>query len=91
VTDDKVISLGNVRAHQQNDARAWTPLEALKALVRDIEAGAVNPVAMSAWYWHKNADGSTSLHYSAAGLTHEQHVAMLLAAQHDALKSWRGS
>lgn len=88
-SENKVVSLGEARAHKDSDARHWSPLDALKALVRDIEAGQINPVAISAWYWHENSDKSTSLHYSAAGLTYEQHVAMLGLAHHKTIADWR--
>lgn len=39
----KVRSLGEVKAEKAQDCRLWTPLEALKALVRDIEAGEIAP------------------------------------------------
>ncbi len=89
MTNDNIISLGEVRAHQNCDARHWTPLEALKSLVRQIEAGELNPCAVSAWYWDSHKDGSTSLHYAAAGLTYEQHIAMLSLAHHKTVADWR--
>ena len=89
--DENVISLGEIRAHQKDDAREWTALEALRSLIRRIEAGEINPVGITTWYW--DAAGGPQppkvLRYTAAGLTHEQHVALLAMAQRDALARWR--
>lgn len=41
---DDAISLNEARALKANDARKWTPLECLKALVRDLESGECQPV-----------------------------------------------
>ena len=36
-----IISLNEERAEREQNAKLWTPLEALKALVRDLESGAM--------------------------------------------------
>ena len=36
---DEPINLREARANKAEDARLWTPLDALKALVRDLENG----------------------------------------------------
>lgn len=41
---DDIISFNEARAEKEGDGRLWTPLECLKALVRDLENGACNPV-----------------------------------------------
>lgn len=38
------VNLNEVRAIQANDATLWTPLDCLKALVRDLESGECAPV-----------------------------------------------
>lgn len=41
---DDPINFAEARATALGDARAWTPLDCLKALVRDLESGACDPV-----------------------------------------------
>lgn len=38
------INLNEVRALKAEDARLWTPLDCLKAVVRDLENGELKPV-----------------------------------------------
>ncbi len=38
------ISIREARALKEQDATLWTPLECLKAVVRDLESGDMNPV-----------------------------------------------
>lgn len=38
------VSLSEARAVKADDARLWTPLECLKAIVRDLESGELKPV-----------------------------------------------
>lgn len=86
---DKVIGFAEARAHAASDARLWTPLEALKALVRDIESGKHNPQHLAIHYIEGDLDkGGGSYGYCIAGLSTTQHIALLEVARTDALKEW---
>lgn len=44
MSDDTIKSFGEALANKHNDAKLWSPLECLKALVRDLENGVTAPV-----------------------------------------------
>jgi len=41
---NNTINLSEARANKENDARLWTPLDCLKAIVRDLESGELRPI-----------------------------------------------
>lgn len=59
ITPRPVVDLAEERASRSDDARDWTPLMALKALVREIEDGGAAPdmlyVAMRQQHSHDEA------------------------------------
>lgn len=86
---DEPISLAAARATKAEDCRLWSPLDALKDLVRRIEAGEVNPTQLVVHYFEETADGCRNHHYTAAGVTFPEHLALLAVAQHRTLEMWR--
>ena len=38
------VSFNEARATKEQDARLWTPLECIKAILRDLETGELKPV-----------------------------------------------
>lgn len=41
---DDPVNLREFRANKEQDAKLWTPLDCLKAVVRDLESGEMKPV-----------------------------------------------
>lgn len=74
-----VVSLGERRAERGNDARLWTPAEAARALLRDIESGAIAPRAIYVAMVESGPRGS-SYPYITAGASNLEVCGLL--AQH---------
>ena len=86
-------NLNEKRAEKMQDNRLWTPLDCLKALVRDIEIGDINPCALHVSYWEtndgsENKESSKSYKYASSNLTRPEEIALLNVALKYALEDW---
>jgi len=81
------ISLAAERARRASDAEEWTPLDALKWLVTEIEEGRCVPVQLVVSLIEKKGDNDAFGNVSA-GVDRPNHVALLALAQHSALDGW---
>ena len=80
-----------MKAEMEGDSRHWSPLEALKALVRDIEAGEIVPDGcMGCIMWVKNKEGKGEFFQRWAGATHNEATSILSLAHYKSCKSWDG-
>lgn len=84
------VSLAARRAELTGDCTLWTPADALRSALEDIEAGTINPEQMVIHLFEETEDGRWRHHYYAAGVTHQEHVAILEMAKARALEDWRG-
>ncbi len=61
------MSLAEARAHREENAALWSPRDALISLLRDIDAGKVDPYAMVIAYGQREAGGRVSTSSLVAG------------------------
>lgn len=76
-------------ALKKGDSRLWTPLDALKELVRAIEAGEENPEGLVIHWWEEKR-GERDYRYLASKVTFPDHLALLDVAHNQVLKEWSG-
>lgn len=70
----------------------WTPEEALEWLLGEIKAGRIEASSLIIHWFEPKPDGaSDELMQLHSKMTHESIVALLAAAQHLALETWRTS
>lgn len=87
--NDEPVSLAKARADKTNDCREWTPLDALKDLVADIEAGRAKPTQLVVHFMEEAEAGRRIYRYSAAGITYPEHVCLLAVAQARIIGDWQ--
>lgn len=85
---EEPINLAERRAINADDSRLWTPVDAARALVRDLESGTKNPTQLVVHMWTPEDDGGRRHNYVAAGLTYETHIALLVMAQQRLISEW---
>jgi len=85
---DEPINLNKARAEKANDARLWTPLDALKDLVAEIEAGRETVDGLSINFWRTLPDGGKQHGYVVAGLTRPENIALLEVSKMRAIDDW---
>lgn len=77
------VSLAARRVDRSNDCRDWTPLEALRELVKDIESGARNPRAIYVAMESETDEASyTKLGFVCAGADRTELVGLLMRHVH---------
>lgn len=85
---EEPINLAERRAIQADDSTLWTPLDAARALVRDLESGEKAPTQLVVHMWTPDPDGGRRHNYVAAGLTYETHLTLLVIAQQRLISEW---
>lgn len=82
---DEILNFREARALKANDSKLWTPLDCLKALVRDLESGEMKPVdALYVAMVRKNNDEQAqSFPFYAAGTTTLEYRAILTQHIHE--------
>ena len=84
------VSLAARRAALAGDCKLWTPADALRDALKDIEAGTIAPEQMVIHLFEETEDARWRHHYYAAGVTYQEHVALLEMAKAATLEDWRG-
>lgn len=65
-----VTNLSEARAHKTGDCREWTVADALRAALREVEAGHINPtMAYVALYVPDDPEGARYHSFAAGGDT----------------------
>lgn len=65
------------RADKMQDCREWTAIDALEDMVAQVKAGKMK-VDQLAIHWFENLpEGGYKHHYCVAGVTFQQHIALL--------------
>ena len=82
------VNLAAARAQKLNDSTKWTPLDALKWLVAEIEAGRENPASLSIDYYEVASDKSRTHGYVVSNLTRDERIGLLVVAQARAVEDW---
>lgn len=85
-----VVSLSEARAREAEDSRLWSPVECVRALLRRMESGEVNALNIAIHWWEGDPDKGMVLCQSNAKLTRPEHLALLVMAQDQAMRQWRG-
>lgn len=62
------INLNAVRSRKTGDCQDWTPLDALKELVQEIEAGEADPDMLYVCMRERSEDNSAEYNFKAAGV-----------------------
>lgn len=77
----ELVSLAEQRAIRENDSTLWTPTDALRAMLRDIESGEIKPTQMAVHYFEDGPDGKRAKHhYCVVNLTRDEHIVLLNVA-----------
>lgn len=84
------VNLNEKRAELAGDNRLWTPEDCLKAALRDLQAGKIDPKQLFIYYYEELPGGRKKLRYYAAGLTYPDHLAMLEFGKHCLIREWCG-
>jgi len=83
-----VTNLNTARAIKSNDARNLEPLELLKYLVAEIEAGRMTATKLCC-HWTEGDEEHFRRGAAYAGLDRMQAIALLNVALMDSLDAWR--
>jgi len=73
----EIESLAKARAGKSGDCRDWSPLDALKETIREIETGERNPDMIYICAREKTKDMSAVYNWRAAGMTHLETIGLL--------------
>lgn len=80
--------LAKRRAELKQDSREWTAADALEDLLLDLRAGKVK-LDQLAVHWFTNMEGGGyEHHYCAAGVTYQQHIALLHIGLERVARDW---
>lgn len=80
-------NLGERRANATGDCRCWTPIECLQALIRDLQNGVIQPEQIAIHMMIRTPQGWRH-DYRCAGLSFQQHIALLEVARFKTLQEW---
>jgi hypothetical protein len=69
--------LAEARAVKSANSKLWSPEDAIRAMLRDIENGEIKPKEMAVWYFEEAPDGGQTLCCCVAGLDRQGHVYLL--------------
>ena len=81
----KVTHLADVK----HDSTLWSPLDALRAAIEDIESHEINPTKLSVFFIEETPENRMRPHEYVAGFTYAEHVAFLLAHLLHTIDEWR--
>lgn len=74
---DKVVSLGYERAGRARDARLWKPIEAVRQLLAEMEAGEIDPEMIYIAMRYRTGDDGYAHPYLQAGMNDIEVVGLL--------------
>jgi hypothetical protein len=83
----KMDEIAKKRAEIKGDSREWTALDCLEDLISEIKEGKVNPKKMVIHFLHEENETEFH-HYSCAGVTYQDHIAILNLALKRVLEEW---
>lgn len=86
---DDPLSLAEARAIREGNAELWTPADALRFLLRRIEAGEVNPERLAIHTIERDSQGGLTHGFTVAGLNFETHLCLLEIAKQRLMDDWR--
>ena len=82
------ISLAAKRAEKQGDGTLWEPLDCLKQLIADIEAGLIEPTGVHISLKTEMPDGRIRLRWYQAKLQRTEQIALMALTQKELLEAW---
>lgn len=74
---DKIVSLGAERASRAHDARQWKPIEAVRQLLADMEAGVIDPTMIYIAMRYSTGDGGSAHPFMQAGMNDIETIGLL--------------
>ena len=80
--------LAKRRAEKLGDSREWTAADALEDLLTALRAGKVKIDQLGIHWFENQPDGGYTHHYCAAGVTYQQHIALLHIALDRVARDW---
>ena len=88
---DDIVSLNEARAVKAADNTLWSPLECLKAVVRDVEAGVCKPVKVFIVMEEEGPGKRNLFTRYRSNLPRDQEIAILEICKHRAVSDWLDS
>lgn len=79
--------LAKRRAERKDDAKLWKPIDALEDVLASLKSGERTPSQLVIWYMEETPEKMT-VNYCVAGVTRQEHVALLALAQRQMLEDW---
>lgn len=80
--------LAKRRAEKTQDSREWSALDALEDMVAQVKAGTIKPEQLSINWLESKPEGGYAHHYCVAGMTFQQHIALLHVSLARVLTQW---
>lgn len=78
MSDSEVVDLARLRVDKSGDSRDWTPLDALRDVLDDIESGKINPRIIYIAMECPDADGQhTFFDFQCAGGLKLEYIGLL--------------
>jgi hypothetical protein len=72
-----VVSLNEERAVREANSTLWTPRDAARKLLLDIESGAINPDTMYVCLSENMGDGTDRIYHYCAGAANIKYAGLL--------------
>lgn len=80
--------IARAKAEKNNDSRLWSTEDALEDVLQRLRAGQIKPDQL-AIHWFENLPGGGYRHgYTVAGVTFQQHMALLHVGLDRTMKAW---
>lgn len=86
---DHPISLAETRADRENNGGRWTPRDALIHILREIDRGNIDPVAIAVIYTEKLGDSDTRTRFVQSSPSSPFLLGMIELAKHLMLRGWK--
>jgi len=88
--DSNIVVLGAFRAEKDNNAKSWTPADALKAVLQAAESDDMAWSDVEEIIIIGRTKGADNLLTTRAGTSYASTITMLTMAQFIALQEWNG-
>lgn len=79
--------LAKRRAEREDDSKLWKPVDALEDVLASVKSGERKPTQLIIWYV-EDGEQKMTVNYCVAGVTREEHIALLALAQRNMLDDW---
>lgn len=83
------INLAAARAAKHDDGKLWEPLDCLKQVVADIEAGVLDPQSVHVSLMLRDKEDCIRHRWYQAKLTRAEQIAFLQVAVQELIEDWK--